>query len=51
MTDIFISYSRKDIAYARILHEALKENGFETWIDWQEIPPQHGLAPGGLYCH
>lgn len=39
MTDIFISYSRKDIAFARILHESLKENGFETWIDWQDIPP------------
>ena len=39
MTDIFISYSRKDIAYARLLHEAIKENGFETWIDWQDIPP------------
>jgi WD40 repeat protein len=39
MTDIFISYSRKDIAYARLLHESLKENEFETWIDWQDIPP------------
>lgn len=39
MTDIFISYSRKDIAFARLLHDALKENGFETWIDWQDIPP------------
>ena len=39
MSDIFISYSRKDIAFARLLHAALKENGFETWIDWQDIPP------------
>lgn len=39
MSDIFISYSRKDIAYARLLHEALKENDIETWIDWQDIPP------------
>jgi WD40 repeat protein len=39
MTDIFISYSRKDIAYARLLHKALKESEFETWIDWQDIPP------------
>ena len=36
---IFISYSRKDIAYAKLLHNALNENGFETWIDWQDIPP------------
>jgi WD40 repeat protein len=39
MTDVFISYSRKDIAFARLLHQALKENGLETWIDWQDIPP------------
>ena len=39
MTDVFISYSRKDIPYARLLHEVLKEHGFETWIDWQDIPP------------
>ena len=39
MTDVFVSYSRKDIAFARILHEALVERGLETWIDWQDIPP------------
>jgi WD40 repeat protein len=39
MSDVFISYSRKDIAFARMLHEALKENQLETWIDWQDIPP------------
>jgi len=39
MTDVFISYSRKDIAFARLLHEALVENELETWIDWQDIPP------------
>ena len=39
MTDIFISYSRKDIAYARLLHNALIEHGFDTWIDWEDIPP------------
>jgi len=39
MTDVFISYSRKDIAFARLLHEALKDNDLETWIDWQDIPP------------
>ncbi len=39
MTDVFISYSRKDIAFARLLHEALAENELETWIDWQDIPP------------
>jgi len=39
MSDIFISYSRKDIAYARQLHTALEDNDFESWIDWQNIPP------------
>ena len=39
MSDAFISYSRKDIAFAKLLHEALKENDVETWIDWQDIPP------------
>jgi WD40 repeat protein len=39
MTDVFISYSRKDIAFARLLHQALAENELETWIDWQDIPP------------
>lgn len=39
MSDVFISYSRRDIAFARLLHNALKEHEFETWIDWQDIPP------------
>jgi WD40 repeat protein len=39
MSDVFISYSRKDIAFARLLHKALIDNDLETWIDWQDIPP------------
>ena len=39
MSDVFISYSRKDIAFARILHEALKAKQLDAWIDWQDIPP------------
>jgi len=39
MSDVFISYSRKDIAFARLLHNALEESELETWIDWQDIPP------------
>lgn len=39
MTDVFISYSRKDISFVRLLHKALSDNGLETWIDWQDIPP------------
>lgn len=39
MGDVFISYSRRDIAFARILNKALEDNDYETWIDWQDIPP------------
>jgi WD40 repeat protein len=39
MADVFISYSRKDIAFARRLHAGLRESELETWIDWQDIPP------------
>jgi len=39
MSDVFISYSRKDIAFARLLHKALHDSKLETWIDWQDIPP------------
>ncbi len=39
MSDVFISYSRSDIAFARLLHGALVDNGLDTWIDWQDIPP------------
>ena len=39
MTSIFISYSRKDIAAARTLTEALKARQLDFWIDWEGIPP------------
>ena len=39
MTQIFISYSRKDIAFVRHLHEALETRQHETWVDWEGIPP------------
>ncbi len=39
MSDVFISYSRKDIAFARVLHQLLQERQLDTWIDWQDIPP------------
>ena len=38
MADVFISYSRKDIDFARRLVDALKNAGQEAWIDWQGIP-------------
>ncbi len=39
MSDVFISYSHKDIAFARLLHNALEDRELQTWIDWQDIPP------------
>jgi len=39
VSDVFVSYSRQDIAFARILHDALKARNLDTWIDWQDIPP------------
>ena len=39
MTNVFISYSRKDKAFARKLTEVLEQSRLETWIDWEDIPP------------
>lgn len=36
---IFISYSRKDAAFVRRLHEALAAQQRETWVDWEGIAP------------
>ncbi len=38
MSDVFISYSRKDIAFARLLKESLKKSQVDAWIDWERIP-------------
>jgi hypothetical protein len=39
MSDIFISYSRRDSAFVRRLDAALKAEGREVWVDWEDIPP------------
>ena len=39
MIKIFISYSRKDIAFARVLHDSLTKNELDVWIDWNDIIP------------
>src|SRR5215510_5565991 len=39
MPSLFISYSRKDIEFARKLTEAFKGQGLDFWIDWEGIPP------------
>ncbi len=39
MTDVFISYSRKDSEFARQLINVLEAKGKDTWIDWHSIKP------------
>ena len=38
MADLFISYSRKDTEFVRILDAALIQSKYDTWVDWQNIP-------------
>jgi TIR domain-containing protein len=38
MTDIFISYSRKDSQFACQLFDAMEAAERESWIDWEGIP-------------
>lgn len=39
MSDVFISYSRKDKAFVQQLHAALAQGGRDVWVDWEDIPP------------
>lgn len=39
MTDLFISYSRRDVDFVRWLHDQLKGRGRNVWIDLEDIPP------------
>jgi len=39
MSDVFVSNSLKDIAFARLLQESLQKSNLETWIDWQDLSP------------
>jgi WD40 repeat protein len=39
MPDLFISYSRKDKEFVRLLDESLKSRGREAWVDWEDIRP------------
>lgn len=38
MSDVFISYSRKDIAFAKLIRQSLQASDLEPWIDWERIP-------------
>ncbi|MGF1567338.1 MAG: toll/interleukin-1 receptor domain-containing protein [Nodosilinea sp.] len=39
MADVFISYSRQDKDFVQVLHQALTESRYDTWVDWEDIPP------------
>jgi hypothetical protein len=39
MPKLFISYSRKDIAFSEKLIKALQEIQLDSWIDWKDIAP------------
>lgn len=38
MTELFISYSRKNKDFVSTLYERLQQAGRDLWIDWQGIP-------------
>ncbi|NEP60593.1 MAG: TIR domain-containing protein, partial [Symploca sp. SIO2G7] len=38
MTDVFISYSRKDKAFVQVLNQALSSRKYDAWVDWENIP-------------
>jgi len=38
MTDVFISYSRKDKGFVQTLDVALEKINRNTWVDWDDIP-------------
>ncbi|MFN8410871.1 MAG: TIR domain-containing protein [Anaerolineales bacterium] len=39
MTNVFISYSRKDTEYTHEIVDAIKAKGLDAWVDWEGIPP------------
>ncbi len=39
MAKVFISYSRKDIEFAKQLTAELQKSSLDFWIDWEGIPP------------
>lgn len=38
MSDVMISYSRKDKEFVLALERSIKNIGRETWVDWDDIP-------------
>ncbi|MBX2842464.1 MAG: TIR domain-containing protein [Flammeovirgaceae bacterium] len=50
VSDVFISYSRKNLAFASKLYKRLTEEGLEVWFDQEDIPAavdfQHEIEVG-----
>jgi len=38
-SDVFISYRRVNKTFAKKMDQAIKNEGLEVWIDWEDIPP------------
>ena len=38
LSDVFISYSRKDTDFVKHLDAAFKAQDMEVWVDWEDIP-------------
>jgi WD40 repeat protein len=38
MSDVFVSYSRRDKPFVQRLHAALAEQKRDVWVDWEDIP-------------
>src|SRR5258708_10050673 len=45
MAHIFISYSKKDILFARHLRSLLQDQGFEVWMDETKLVPSERWWP------
>ena len=39
MARVFVSYSRKNIDFAKLLIRSLQEREMDFWVDWEGIPP------------
>ena len=37
--EVFMSYRRADVEFAKKLHRKLKETDRNIWVDWENIPP------------
>ena len=38
MADVFISYSRADQPFVKVLNQALNQSQYDAWVEWEDIP-------------